>query len=273
MNPYDVTERPGTHLVAEEFGIEDPWALSDNRPLHDPIGLVGRMVAQAARDMDELHGQLTRAAQSAIDLLAPIAQAEHASMRGWHGVLQTTGPQINLLVARRGAAYEQLTRSISAYRRLLPDSDAAQRSNTKVHELHRERSSGRNDDWAIAGDRRLRALEAVEADGLRFRLTGIGDDPYLSDGTGQHPQPLAKTVQRLVADGLLHQDTSENVYRPGQLLSLTPQGKAALRDARTATPRVSAALSRNNTPANSGALADSAAPPVTAAVSKPSRSR
>ncbi|MFI1592296.1 hypothetical protein ACH4WW_30835 [Streptomyces halstedii] len=121
MNPHDATERPGAHLVAEEFGIEDPWALSDNHPLRDPLDLVGRLVAKAARDVDELHGQLTRATQSALDLLAPIARGEHASMRGWHGILQTTGPQIELLVARRGAAYEQLTRAISAYHRLLPD--------------------------------------------------------------------------------------------------------------------------------------------------------
>ncbi|WP_093801760.1 hypothetical protein [Streptomyces sp. Wb2n-11] len=273
MNPHDATERPGAHLVAEEFGIEDPWALSDNHPLRDPLDLVGRMVAKAARDVDELHGQLTRAAQSALDLLAPIARGEHASMRGWHGILQTTGPQIELLVARRGAAYEQLTRTISAYHRLLPDPDAAPHSNTKVHDLHHQLDSGRDDDWAIAGDHRLTALEAVEAGGLRFRLTAIGDDPYLSDGPGRRPQPLAATVQRLVADGLLHQDTSENRYRPGQLLSLTPQGEAALRDARTATPRVSAALSRSNAPANSGTLANSTALPVTTAVGKPSRSR
>ncbi|MFE9963733.1 large ATP-binding protein [Streptomyces sp. 900116325] len=273
MNPHDAAERPGAHLVAEEFGIEDPWALSDNHPLRDPLDLVGRLVAKAARDVDELHGQLTRVAQSALDLLAPVARGEHASMRGWHGVLQTTGPQIELLVARRGAAYEQLTRAISAYHRLLPDPDAAQHSNAKVHDLNQQRDSGRDDDWAIAGDRRLTALEAVEAGGLRIRLTGIGDDPYLSDGTGGRPQPLAATVQRLVADGLLHQDTSENVYQPGQLLSLTPQGEAALRDACTATPRVSAALRRSSAPTGPGPLADSATAPVTTALGKPSRSR
>ncbi|HBF81496.1 MAG TPA: large ATP-binding protein [Streptomyces sp.] len=51
------------------------------------------------------------------------------------------------------------------------------------------------------------------------------------------------------------------------------RGLAALRDARTATPRVSAALSRSNTPASPGPLADSATAPVTTALGKPSRSR
>ncbi|MFJ7096775.1 hypothetical protein ACIQWL_42180 [Streptomyces mirabilis] len=152
MNPHDPAKRPGAHLIAEEFGVEDPWALSDNRPLRDPLDLVGRMVAEAARDVDELHGELARAAQSAIDLLAPIAQGDHAGMRGWYGVLRTTGPQIELLVARRGAAYEQLTRSISTFRRLMPEQDAARPSKAAVHDLgnEKEQAPGRDDDWAIS---------------------------------------------------------------------------------------------------------------------------
>ncbi|GAA1341995.1 hypothetical protein GCM10009647_085940 [Streptomyces sanglieri] len=69
-------------------------------------------------------------------------------------------------------------------------------------------------------------------------------------------------MQRLVADGLLHQDITENVYRPGQLLSLTSQGEAALRDGRATTSRVSAALGRTTTQTTSGALADPAAAPL-----------
>jgi len=78
-------------------------------------------------------------------------------------------------------------------------------------------------------------------------------------------------VRRLVTDGLLDQDTSESLYRPGQLLSLTPQGEAVLRDARTAAPRLSAALSRSSTPPFSAAAppAEPAASPAT----RPSRSR
>ncbi|MFD9878893.1 large ATP-binding protein, partial [[Kitasatospora] papulosa] len=71
-----------------------------------------------------------------------------------------------------------------------------------------------------------------------------------------------QTVQRLVADGLLHQDATENVYRPGQLLSLTSQGEAALRAGRATTSRVSAALGRTTTQTTSGTLADSVAAPA-----------
>ncbi|QMU74816.1 large ATP-binding protein [Streptacidiphilus sp. PB12-B1b] len=203
MNPHDAAQRPGAHLVAEEFGVEDPWALSDNHPLRDPLDLVGRMVAEAARDVDELHGELTRAAQSAIKLLAPVAEGAHAGMRGWDGILRTTGPQIELLVARRGAAYEQLDRAIAAYRRLLPEADAAQPSKASTQNLGEEQAPGRDDDWAIAGDRQLRALEAVEAGGLRFHQSTVYGYIYVSDGRGQQTAVWPETVRRLVADGLL----------------------------------------------------------------------
>ncbi|MFJ3190456.1 hypothetical protein [Streptomyces halstedii] len=108
------------------------------------------------------------------------------------------------------------------------------------------------------------ALEAVAAGGVRFRRNAIGEDPYISREKAQWQDPAVfpQTVQRLVADGLLHQDITENVYRPGQLLSLTAQGEAALRDGRATTSRVSAALGRTTTRTTSGALSDPAAVPV-----------
>ncbi|MFJ8392149.1 hypothetical protein [Streptomyces sp. NPDC094144] len=136
-------------------------------------------------------------------------------------------------------------------------------------------ATDRDDDWAISGDRRLGALEAVEAGGVRFHQSAIWGYIYLSDGQGQRPNPEVwpETVQRLVADGLLVQDTSEGLYRPGQLLSLTPLGEVTLRDARTATPRVSAALSRSGAAAISGPGVDPAAALATGTATRPFRSR
>jgi hypothetical protein len=277
MNPHDMAKRPGAHLVAEEFGVEDPWTLSDDHPPRDPLHFVGRMVAEAARDVDELHSELTRAAQSAIELLEPFGRGDSAGLRGWDGILRTAGPQIDLLAARRSAAFEQLNQAVSTYHRLLPESDTepASKAPRQSRDLAPEQAPGRDDDWAIAGGRQLGALEAVEAGELRFHQSAAYGYTYLSDGRGQRPNPEVwpETVRRLVADGLLDQDTSEGLYRPGQLLSLTPQGEAALRDARTATPRVSAALSRSNTAAISGVVADSAVTPAISAATKPSRSR
>ncbi|WP_406416426.1 large ATP-binding protein [Streptomyces sp. NBC_00873] len=276
MNPHDMAKRPGAHLVAKKFGVEDPWALSDDHPPRDPLYLVGRMVAEAAHGVDELHGELTRAAQSAIEVLEPIGRGDHASMRGWHGILRTTGPQIELLVARRGAAYEQLTRAVSTYHRLLPESDAelASKAPRQSLGLAPEQAPGRDDDWAIADGRQVAALEAVEAGGLRFHQSAVYGHTWLSDGDGNRPKVLAETAERLLADGLLEKDTSTSRYRPGQLLSLTPQGEEALQVSRTTTPRVSAALSRSNPASAPGsAVTDPTHASPASTTTKPSRSR
>ncbi|MET8412059.1 large ATP-binding protein [Streptomyces sp. NPDC005195] len=276
MNPHDMAKRPGAHLVAEEFGAEDPWALSNDHPPRDPLYLVGRTVAEAARDVDELHGELTRAAQSAIELLEPVGRGDHASMRGWHGVLRTPGPQIELLAARRGAAYEQLTRAVSTYHRLLPESDAEPASKAPFQSLGLapEQAPGRDDEWAIADGRQLAALEAVAAGGLRFHQSAVYGHTWLSDGDGNRPKVLAETAERLLADGLLEKDTSTSLYRPGQLLSLTPQGEEALQVSRTTTPRVSAALSRSSLASAPGSAVTDPTPASPAGTTtKPSRSR
>ncbi|WP_328697433.1 hypothetical protein [Streptomyces sp. NBC_00342] len=136
-------------------------------------------------------------------------------------------------------------------------------------------ATDRDDDWAISGDRRLGTLEAVEAGGVRFHQSAVYGYIYLSDGQGQRPNPEVwpETVQRLVADGLLVQDTSEGLYRPGQLLSLTPLGEVTLRDARTVTPSVSAALSRSGAAAISGPGVDPPAARATGTATRSFRSR
>jgi hypothetical protein len=276
MNPHDMAKRPGAHLVAEEFGVEDPWALSDDHPPRPPLHLVGRMVAEAARDVDELHGELTRAAQSAIDLLEPFGRGDSAGLRGWDGILRTTGPQIDLLAARRSAAFEQLTQAVSTYHRLLPESGAESVSKAPLQSLSLapEEVPVRDDEWAIADGRQLAALEAVETGGLRFHQSAVYGHTWLTDGDGNRPKVLADTAERLLADGLLEKDTSTSLYRPGQLLSLTPQGEQALQVSRATTPRVSAALSRSSpapAPGSAGSDPTHAFPAGTTA--KPSRSR
>ncbi|WP_052440952.1 hypothetical protein [Streptacidiphilus anmyonensis] len=276
MNANDTARRPGAHLVAEGFGANDPWKLSTERQLRDLLDLVDGLVAETDRDVDDVHRELTRAAQSAIELLQPIANGDHASMHGWDGLLRTIRPQIELLAARHDGAAEQLARSAAASRPLQSAPDASQFPRASTTSSGKEQGTGRDDDWAISDDRQLRALEAIEAGGLRFRQSAMYGYAYLSNGTGQRPTPEVwpETVQRLVTDGLLAQDSSEGLYRPGQLLSLTPQGEAALRDARSASPRVSAALRRSGAAAMTGASANSA-PTTTATpvINTPSRSR
>lgn len=276
MNPHDMTKRPGAHLVAEKFGVADPWTLSDDHSPSAPLHLVGRMVAEAARDVDELHGELTRAARSAIELLEPLGRGDHAGMQGWHDILRTTGPQIEVLAARRSAAYGQLTRAVSTYHRFLPESDAEPASKAPLQSLGPapEQTPGRNNYWAVTGGRQLAALEAVATGGLRFHQSAVYGHTWLSDGDGNRPKVLAETAERLLADGLLEKDTSTSLYRPGQLLSLTPQGEEALQVSRTTTPRVSAALSRSNPTSDPGSAVTDPTPASPAGTTaKPARSR
>ncbi|WP_328509575.1 hypothetical protein OG981_19015 [Streptomyces mirabilis] len=85
---------------------------------------------------------------------------------------------------------------------------------------------------------------------------------------------LAETAERLLADGLLEKDTSTSRYRPGQLLSLTPQGEETLQVSRTTTPRVPAALSRSNPASTPGsAVTDPTHASPASTPTKPSRSR
>ncbi|MEW2434129.1 large ATP-binding protein [Streptomyces caniferus] len=275
MNPYDANTHPGTHLVAETLGISEVSTLNITHSPDEPLYWSATRVIGAAHALDEVHHRVTDAAKDALRLLEPVGRGELDGARVSYALLRTAVPKLGDLLDQQGRAYGQLVESISAYRLLLPEPDSAHRSTKKVPGLDQKPTSDRDDDWAVAGQRRRVAIEAVEAGGVRFRRTAIGDDPYVSREKPQRQDPAIwpQTVQRLVADGLLRQDTSEGVYRPGQLLSLTPQGEAALRDARATTTRVSAALGRSTTPTNSGALADTAAVPVARTSPTSSRSR
>ncbi|MGW4031687.1 hypothetical protein ACWEFL_20660 [Streptomyces sp. NPDC004838] len=278
MNLHDPARRPGAHLVSEALGVEDPWMLSDANPAHDPLDLIGRNVAEAAGKVDELHGELTRLAQSAIELLEPVARGEHGDMRGTYGILRTTGPQIELLVARRGAAHEQLTRAVSVYQSLLPAPAKSLNSAEPEENLrpaHGQETEQDHDRAVVdAHALRLAALQAVEAGGLRYHEHTKYCYTFLSSGDGSRPKVLTETAEQLLADGLLHMDIGTSSYRPGQLLSLTLQGKSALQEARSITPRVSAALSRSHPDAGPRAAAPGSAPGSPArTAAKTSRSR
>lgn len=274
MNPYDANTHPGTHLVAETFGVSEVSTLNITYRPDEPLYRSATRVIGAAHALDEVHNRVTDAAKDALRLLEPVGRGELGGARVSYALLRTAVPKLGDLLDQQDRAYGQLVESIADYRRLLPEPDSAHRSTKKVPGPDRKPTSDRDDDWADAGQRRRVALEAVEAGGVRFRRTAIGDDPYVSrEPQRQDPAIWPQTVQRLVADGLLRQDNTDGLYQPGQLLSLTPRGEAALRDARATTTRVSAALGRSTTPTNSGALADSAAAPVARTSPTSSRSR
>ncbi|WP_245178543.1 large ATP-binding protein [Streptomyces montanisoli] len=214
--------------------------------------------------MDERHESVLNAVQRAQQLLEGTGRGEAGRAQVPYALLRTALPELGDALAQQDRAYSQLVESLSAYPRLPSSPEPAQRATNKSHGPGQKTRPDRDDDWAVAGERGLVALEAVAAGGVRFRRNAIGEDPHISREKAQRQDPAVfpQTVQRLLADGLLHQDTTENVYRPGQLLSLTSLGEVALRDGRATTSRVSAALGRTTTQTESGALADSAAVPV-----------
>ncbi|OCC13960.1 large ATP-binding protein [Streptomyces sp. PTY087I2] len=275
MNPYDADTQPGPYYVVEVLGVGNvsvpALAHRPGKALHQ----AATRVIGAAAALDERHENVLNVVQRAQRLLDGVGRGEVSRAKVSYMLLQAALPELGDVLAQQDRAYSQLVESMSDYRRLLTSPDPAQRATDKSHGQVQKTRPDRNDDWAVAGERGLAALEAVAAGGVRVRRNAIGEDPYISGEKAQR-QDLAvfpQTMQRLVADGLLHQDTNENVYQPGQLLSLTAQGEAALRDGRATTSRVSAALGRTTMQTKSGALADSATLPITTTAGAPSRSR
>ncbi|WP_327272319.1 large ATP-binding protein [Streptomyces sp. NBC_01224] len=262
MNPYDAGTHPGPYLVVEVLGVGDVRVPALAHGPGEPLHQAATRVIEAAATLDERHESVLDAVQRAQRLLERIGRGEVGRAQVSYALLRTALPELGDVLAQQDRAYSQFVEPLSAYRRLLSSPEPAQRATNKSY--GQKTRPDRDDDWAVAGERGLVALEAVAAGGVRFRRNAIGEDPYISREKAQRQDPTVfpQTVQRLVADGLLHQDTTENVYRPGQLLSLTSQGEAALRDGRATTSRVYAALGRTTTQTTSGALADSAATPV-----------
>ncbi|MFF2013185.1 large ATP-binding protein [Streptomyces sp. NPDC058195] len=264
MNPYDADTHPGPYLVVEVLGVGDVSVHALAHGPEEPLHQAATRVIEAAAALDERHESVLNAVQRAQRLLEGTGRGEVGRAQVSYALLRTALPDLGDGLAQQDRAYSQLVESLSAYRRLLSSPEPAQHAINKSHGQGQKTRPRRDNDWAVAGERGLVALEAVAAGGVRFRRNAIGEDPYISREKAQRQDPAVfpQTVQRLVADGLLHQDITENVYRPGQLLSLTPRGEAALRDGRATTFRVSAALGRTTTRTTSGALADSAAAPV-----------
>ncbi|MFE3874872.1 hypothetical protein ACFXPX_10790 [Kitasatospora sp. NPDC059146] len=277
MNPHDPLVRPGAHLVFDRLGVENPWELYARHPGESPLTRVAFMVASCAREVDRLHQDLTAKAQQVTERLAPIARGDHASMRGVNGVMQSAGLQVELLAARRGAAFEQLSDVVSAYERCTEEGLADPRSPLAVKRAAVTASPAPAAEPDLPGTpsrydprtREFEALAAIDRGRLRLCKSAVYGYTFTSDGSGVAPSVWAHTVEALMAEDLVVADTSTSSYRPGQLLSLTPAGQALLDASRTADQRVAAALARTPSgpvvtpatgPAQTAPLAPSARP-------------
>ncbi|MCG7523020.1 hypothetical protein MHW47_00930 [Streptomyces sp. OfavH-34-F] len=157
MNPYDAVERPGAHLVAEGLSVDNPWDLTENYGPGDPRDIVGQLIAESARNVDALHTELERAAQTAADLLAPILHGEIAHEQRY-GVLSGVAPRIDVLAAHRAVAYDQLKKAIAAFRQLNPGRGPNNPTKAAACDPERSQQPVRETDPGLATSRVSAAL-------------------------------------------------------------------------------------------------------------------
>ncbi|MCX4752463.1 hypothetical protein [Kitasatospora purpeofusca] len=282
MNPHDPLKKPGAHLVFDRLGAEDPQALAAGHLHESPIAHLAQMIATTSRDVDDLHRDLTTRAQLVIERLEPIARGDHAAMRGTNGVIQSTGFQVELLAARRGAAYQQLTRAIYAYERCAeagPPSTAPERKRVRDNAPVTPGQSPANGSTDLCAAARpdpegfeREALRDVNRGDLCLSTSPVHGDKYINYTDGGGAPVHLETVENLIVAGLIATDTSTASYRPGQRLSLTQRGETALDAAHTSDRRrMHAALLRSAASDPSSEPTPGTAPGVLAA--PPARTR
>ncbi|MFF7439001.1 hypothetical protein [Streptomyces sp. NPDC008122] len=103
--------------------------------------LLGRLVREEADVLDGIDGRLQGRAEYAIEQLSCVVEGrDQYRHRSTDGVLQLTGPQIDMLLARRGDAVRHLTGLCAAFRAM---SQAATASAPAVSRTPARRPNGR----------------------------------------------------------------------------------------------------------------------------------
>ncbi|MEV4555734.1 hypothetical protein AB0K51_01905 [Kitasatospora sp. NPDC049285] len=275
MNPHDATKRPDAHLVFEVLAIEDPESLVTLHPSRSPLSMLATLVADSSRDTDRLHSALLERAETAIKTLERLTRAPGGDLRDSSGVLRSTGGEIEVLAARRGQAFEHLTRAVHSYERCRPGPVNTPTATTPEQTLVHQQDGARQSStaWTPPEDQQLKVLLATGQGSLRLHQSALHPaDRYFSDGTGDYVFIWPATVDWMQAEGLISIDTSTTVYE-GQLLFLTPRGADALHAKADATALVAAALSRSrHAPAPAAMTAPAAVPAPAATPGKPARS-
>ncbi|MFD8321402.1 hypothetical protein [Kitasatospora purpeofusca] len=192
MNPHDPCMKPGAHLVHERLGVDNPRDLHHRHPDDRALARLGHTVATATRDVDALHQELVATAQQVIERLEPIARGDHASMLGVNGIMQSVGLQVELLTARRGAAYQQLSGALTAYVLSADDAGLPPAEPALTRDLRQEGPSVRA---SIVEELIAEGLAADDQRVLsaRFRTAAPGTSPAVAPATGA---PAAAAARR-----------------------------------------------------------------------------
>lgn len=250
MNPHEATKQPGAHLVYEVLAVEDPESLVTLHPSHSPLGTLATLatlVADSSRDADRLHSALLERAESAIKALERLTRDPCGDLRDSSGVLRSTGGEIEVLAARRGQAFEHLSRAVHAYERCRPEPVSTPTAAAREQALVSQQDGARDSSPARtpSDEQQLKVLLAAGQGSLRLHQSALHPaDRYFSDRTGDYVSIWRATVDWMLAEGLIDIDTSTTAYE-GQLLFLTPRGADVLHASADGTTLAAAALSRS----------------------------
>ncbi|MFB8046342.1 hypothetical protein ACFC8F_34165 [Streptomyces hydrogenans] len=113
-----------TPRPAPRLGEATVRSLLGGMPVRDPASgqaaaLLSRLIREEADVLDGIAEQLHQQAEYAIDQLSRVADGrDQYRHRSTDGVLQLTGPQIDMLLARRGDAVRHLTGLCTALKAL-----------------------------------------------------------------------------------------------------------------------------------------------------------
>ncbi|MFF2819401.1 hypothetical protein ACFVT9_28250 [Kitasatospora cineracea] len=238
MNPHDPLTSPGDHLIHERLGTDDLDSLHAGHRDENAAALLAQAVHTAAGTTNRFHRQLASSAQRMIERLSPIARGSSTAMLNAELTSPLAGPGIEVLAARYISAYHQLVNALRDYERYLrlkPNPAAPARMHGQGPSLLAAASRDAGSQPAPESLARqdpggfdLRALRDIKRHDHWLRQRAFSGHKSITCPGGGGTLLRVETAERLIADGLVAADTSTPSGEPGHLLSLTPEGEAAL---------------------------------------------
>jgi hypothetical protein len=261
----------GSRILIDALGIDNPIALIDRHPEDTIPGVLGPLVAHAALLVDQLDQRLIEAAATAIEDLRHVTDGQAPHPAVGNGILNATGPTIDVLAARRRQEMGHLERLLNVYQRHLNGSDGRTHAPKRADALTSQQIARSASGPIRVSPAQVKALEAVARGDVMLRENSLARGAFVTAPNGVRISRA--TVDALLSKKLADRDTSTSLYQ-GQRLSLTAQGEMVLTEwHRRASPRAEAARARTTAPAipTTSAASAPAAQPAAAPAHRRSR--
>ncbi|MEW2403485.1 hypothetical protein [Streptomyces sp. NPDC046862] len=236
----------GTRMLVDALGIDNPVALIDRHPEDTVPGVLAPLVAHAALLVDQLDQRLAEAAATAIEDLRHMVDGQDRHGAVGNGVLDATGPAIDVLAARRRQEIGHLERLLNVYQRHLNDSNGHTHAPKHADALTSQQTPRSASGPVRVSPAQVKALEAVARGGVMLRESSLARGTFVTAPNGVRISRA--TVDALLSKKLADRDTGTSLYQ-GQRLSLTAQGETFLAEwHRHSSPRAEAARARTTAP-------------------------